>query len=197
MPANSRPYNGLAWFAVAARPRWEKFVSQALAGKGFEAFFPLNKSRRRWSDRIKELDLPLFSGCLFCRMSLEQNRLPILTTPGVRQIRGIGKVPIAVSDDEMEAVRAIVASGLAAQPWPFVRVGDCIRIKGGSLNGVEGLHTATKKHHRLVVSVELLRRLGAVDIDQAWVEPLALFPGWPLFHRPQVEKKPGRRKWGC
>lgn len=176
MPAISNPSNGLAWFAVATRPRWEKYVSQALAGKGFEAFLPVYKSRRRWSDRIKELDLPLFAGYLFCRMSLEAKRLPVLTTPGVRQIMGIGKVPIAVPDGEIDAVRAIVASGLAAQPWPFVRVGDRVRLKGGSLNGVEGLLIATKKHHRLVVSVELLRRSVAVDVDQAWVEAVGPLP---------------------
>jgi transcription antitermination factor NusG len=170
MPASSHSSNGLAWFAVATRPRWEKFVSQALAGKGFEAFLPLYTSRRRWSDRIKVLELPLFAGYLFCRMSLEQNRLPVLTTPGVRQIMGIGKAPIPVPESEIDAVRAIAASGLAAQPWPFVRAGDRVRIKGGSLDGVEGLLIATKKHHRLVVSVELLRRSVAVEIDQAWVE---------------------------
>ena len=176
MPASSNPSSGLAWFAVATRPRWEKFVNQALEGKGFEAFLPVYTSRRRWSDRIKVLELPLFAGYLFCRMSLEARRLPVLTTPGVRQIMGIGKTPIPVPEGEIDAVRAIVASGLAAQPWPFVRAGDRVRINGGALDGVEGLLIATKKHHRLVVSVELLRRSVAVEIDQAWVEAVGPLP---------------------
>ena len=163
-------YKGLSWFAVHTRPRWEKFVGMSLEGKGFEAFLPAYTCRRRWSDRIKELELPLFPGYLFCRMSIAERRLPVLTTPGVRHIVGIGGAPVPVPDDEIDAVRAIVASGLAAQPWPFIRVGDRVRLQGGSLDGVEGILVATKKHHRLVVSVELLSRSVAVEVDQAWVE---------------------------
>ena len=155
---------------MQTRPHWEKFVMQAIEGKGFEAFLPAYTSRRRWSDRVKELELPLFPGYLFCRMSLEERRLPVLTTPGVHKFVGIGGTPTAVPEGEIDAVRAIVASGLAAQPWPFVHVGDRVRIRGGSLNGVEGILTATKTHHRLVVSVEMLRRSVAVEVDRAWVE---------------------------
>ena len=150
---------------------------QALEGKGFETFLPAYKSRRRWSDRIKELELPLFAGYLFCRMSLEERRLPVLTTPGVRQIVGTAGTPTAVPECEIDAVRAIVASGLAARPWPFVEVGDRVRLRGGSLDGVEGILVATKTHHRLVVSVEILRRSVAVEIDQAWVEAVGPLPG--------------------
>jgi transcription antitermination factor NusG len=178
MSANLYSANGLSWFAVSTRPRWEKLVSEALEGKGFEAFLPVCASRRRWSDRIKELEVPLFSGYLFCRMSLQERRLPVLTTPGVRQIVGIGRTPVPVPEGEIDAIRAIVASGLAAQPWPFVKVGDRVRIKCGSLEGVEGILAASKKHHRLVVSVELLQRSVAVDIDQAWVEAVG-----PLLRR--------------
>ena len=112
---------------------------QAIEGKGFEAFLPAYTSRRRWSDRIKELELPLFAGYLFCRMSLEERRLPVLTTPGIRGIAGMGGTPTPVPEGEIDAVRAIVASGLATRPWPFVKVGDRVRLRGGSLDGVEGI----------------------------------------------------------
>ena len=104
---------------MQTRPRWEKYVRQALEGKGFEAFLPSYKSRRRWSDRTKELDLPLFAGYLFCRVSLEERRLPVLTTPGVRQIVGMGGTPTAVPEGEIDAVRAIVTSGLATTTLAF------------------------------------------------------------------------------
>ena len=176
MPAGSDSPDDLAWFAVQTRPRWEKFVKHALEGKGFEAFLPSYKSRRRWSDRIKELDLPLFAGYLFCRVSIKERRLAVLTTPGVRQIVGVGEGPIAVSQSEIDAVRAIVTSGLATRPWPFVAVGDRVRLRGGSLDGVEGILIATKTRHRLVVSVETLRRSVAVEIDEAWVEAVDPVP---------------------
>jgi transcription antitermination factor NusG len=173
MPASPNGSNGLLWFAIQTRPRWEKYVHDALAGKGYELFLPVYTSRRRWSDRIKELELPLFSGYLFCRLNLEARRLPVLTTPGVRQIVGIGKAPVSVPDSEIDAVRAVVASGLAVQPWPFLRLGHRVRIRGGSLDGVEGILLASRKRHRLVVSVELLQRSVAVDVDQASVEAVA------------------------
>jgi transcription antitermination factor NusG len=164
--------NGLPWFAIQTRPRWEKFVHDALLGKGYESFLPVYKSRRRWSDRIKELELPLFSGYLFCRLAIEE-RMPVLTTLGVRQFVGIGRTPVSVPDSEIDAVRAIAASGLAAQPWPFLRVGHRVRLRGGSLDGVEGILVAARKRHRLIVSVELLQRSVAVEVDQAWVEAIA------------------------
>jgi transcription antitermination factor NusG len=94
----------------------------------------------------------------------------VLTTPGVRQIMGIGRTPVPIPDSENDAVRTIIASGLAAQPWPSVRVGQPVRIRAGSLAGVEGVHTASRKHHRLVVTLELLHRSVAVEVDQTWVE---------------------------
>jgi transcription antitermination factor NusG len=177
VPSSSNSSNGFPWFAIQTRPRWEKLVHQALVGKGYEAFLPLYTCRRRWSDRIKELDLPLFSGYLFCRLQLEERRLPVLTTPGVREIVGIAKQPVPIPDVEIEAVRAIVESGLAAQPWPFLRVGHRVRIQGGSLDGVEGILVGAKKRHRLVVSVELLNRSVAVNVDQAWVEAVGTSGG--------------------
>jgi transcription antitermination factor NusG len=109
-------------------------------------------------------------------MSLADRRLPLLTTPGVRKIVGTGGTPTAVPESEIDAVRAIVTSGLATRPWPFVEVGDRVRLRGGSLDGVEGILIATKTHHRLVVSVEILHRSVAVEIDQAWVEAVGSQP---------------------
>jgi transcription antitermination factor NusG len=160
------------WYAIHTRPRQEKLVDNALGGKGYETFLPLCKRRRRWSDRIKELEVPLLPGYLFCRLDLGERRLPVLTTPGVREIVGIAGTPVAVSCGEIEAVRAVVASGLAASPWPFLRIGHRVRIHGGALAGVEGILVASKKGHRLVITVELLQRSVAVDVDEAWVESI-------------------------
>ena len=95
---------------------------------------------------------------------------------------GIGRTPVPIPDGEIDAVRAIIASGLAAQPWPFIRVGQRVRIRAGSLAGVEGVYTASRKHHRLVVTVELLHRSVAVEVDQTWVEPSDLLV-WRPAHR--------------
>jgi transcription antitermination factor NusG len=160
--------NGFPWFAVQIRTRREALAAEHLGGKGYEWFLPLYKSRRPWSDRIKELEMPLFPGYLFCRFD-PQHRLPILKTPGVIQIVGCNRAPVPVDDQEIAAIQKLVSSGLPNQPWPFLSAGDKVRIESGPLRGIEGILTNVKGNHRLVLSISLLQRSVAVDIDSAFV----------------------------
>jgi len=166
------PPGQLPWYALRIQSRLASLASTTLRGKGYQEFLPLYRSRRRWSDRTKELELPLFPGYLFCRFDVS-DRLPILTTPGVIGIVGIGKTPAPVDLDEIEAVRAILRSGLAAQPWPSLAVGSKVYIERGPLAGLEGIITNTDKVYRLIVSVSLLQRSVAVEIDREWARPIA------------------------
>lgn len=166
-------WNGPHWYALQTRAQHEKIVAQTLADKGYEEFLPLYRSRRRWSDRIKELELPLFPGYVFCRFDLEQ-RLPILVTPGIHHIVGIGKTPWPVEDAEIATIQSLVRTGLPTEPWQFLQVGQQVRIDSGPLEGLKGLLLAVRKPYRLVVSVTLLQHSVAVEIDSAWVTPLAL-----------------------
>lgn len=161
------------WFALQVKPLREKFVGSVLAGKGFTEFVPLYSDRRRWSDRIKEVELPLFPGYLFCRLDFN-NRLPVLVTPFVTGIVGAGRTPIPVQDSEVEAIRTIVTSGQDALPWNFLPTGCLARIEEGPLQGLEGVLIEVKKRHRLVVSVTLLQRSVAVEVDRRWVTPVRL-----------------------
>lgn len=157
--------NTHSWFALTAKARHEKAVAENLRSKGLESFVPLYRVRRQWTDRVKPVDLPLFPGYVFCRFSYT-SRLPVLSTPGVTSVVGISNVPTPVSDGEIERIQAIQASGLPAQPWPYVRVGQKARIERGSLAGLEGVLIREKDSLRVVVSVELLRRAVAVEIDR-------------------------------
>ena len=159
------------WFALQVRTRHEALVAAHLSARGFELFLPLYKTQRKWSDRMKEVSLPLFPGYVFCRLDVS-NRLPVLSAPGVNSIVGIGKTPIALDESEIAAVHAIVKSGLPTEPWPFLKVGQAVRIEQGPLSGVEGILTDFKGHHRLVLSVTLLQRSVAVEVENGWVEPL-------------------------
>jgi transcriptional antiterminator NusG len=170
---SSTPSRVLPWYALQVRPRFEKVAANLLESKGFETFLPLYCSRRRWSDRMKMVELPLFPAYLFSRFNAEA-RLPILTTPGVIGVLGLGKRPVPVDDADIANVQAIVASGLPACPWPFLERGDPIRIVQGPLRGMEGILVRSEKHERLVVSVKLLQRSVAVDIDRDWVRPVRL-----------------------
>jgi transcription antitermination factor NusG len=164
--------NRYPWFALQTRYRSENLVATQLRGKGYEPFLPVCKSRRRWSDRVKELELPLFPGYLFCRFN-PLDRLPILVTPGVLQIVGTGKNPIPVDDAEIAAIQITIQSGVARQPWPFPQVGQRVRVEYGPLHGLEGILLSFKGSHRLVLSVTLLQRSVAVEIDESWARPIS------------------------
>jgi transcription antitermination factor NusG len=160
--------NPYPWFAIQVRTRHEFGVADYLGGKGYEQFLPVYTCRRRWSDRIKEVESPLFPGYLFCRFD-PQDRLPILKTPGVLQIIGNGRSLVPVEESEVQALETLVRSGFPNQPWPFLQAGDRVRIQAGPLKGLEGLLVAFKGNYRLVLSVTLLQRSVAVEIDSAFV----------------------------
>jgi len=162
--------SNLSWFAIRVKSRCEKMVSETLRHKGFEEFLPLYWSRRRWSDRIKIMQLPLFSGYLFCRFSV-QDRVPILSTPGVALIVGQGRTPLPVDADEIEGIRIAVNSGQKIEPWPRLEVGRSVRIEEGSLRGLEGVLLRFKGANHLILGVQLLQRAVAVEVPENWVAP--------------------------
>jgi transcription antitermination factor NusG len=163
----------LSWFAIRTKPRHEKAVAMALSGKGYEHLLPLYTSRRLWSDH-RRTTLPLFSGYVFCRFDIE-DRLPVLVTPGVFAIIGAGRTPIPLDDSEIVALQAVINGGVAAQPWPFIQVGQRVRITRGALEGVEGLLLGCKSGDRLVLSVSLLQRSVAVQVDREYVQAVSIF----------------------
>lgn len=164
------------WFAVQVRTLMEKTAANLMQYKDLECFLPLGKSRRRWSDRMKELEVPLFPGYLFCRFD-PCNRLPILKTPGVIQIVGMGKTPIPVDEDEIAAIQRVEKSGVQAQPWPFLPVGRTAQIGYGPLRGLTGVVVNVKSESKLVLSVTLLQRSVAVEIDRDWLSDPWLHSG--------------------
>jgi transcription antitermination factor NusG len=162
----SRNLSGIRfpWFAIQVRMRHEVGVADHLQGKGYEWFLPLYKARRRWSDRVKEVDSPLFPGYLFCRFN-PNDRLPILKTPGVTQIVGYNHVPVPVDEQEIAAIRRLVSSGVSNFPCAYLEVGGKVRIEAGALRGLEGILIDLKGKRRLVLSITLLQRSVAVEID--------------------------------
>ena len=165
----------MKWFALVVRPQHEKAVAEQLQAKELEQYVPLYRSRRRWSDRVKAIDLPLFPRYVFCRFGFEQ-RLSVLSTPSVLTIVSFGGKPAPVNESELGAVRALVGSGLPVSPWPFLRAGQRVRIVRGAMTGVEGILVREKTSCRVVVNVELLSCGAAVEIDRDFVEPAGPAP---------------------
>ena len=168
------------WYALHVKSRSEKLVAAITQNKGFEEFLPLCKVRRRWSDRVQTVELPLFPGYLFCRIGAE-SRLPILTIPGVLGFAGIGRTPLPIEDREIAAIQTAVASGLVSEPWPFINSGEVVRLEAGPLVGLEGIYLTSRKQHRIVVSVALLQRSIAIEIDRDWVMPVRSASFQPAF----------------
>lgn len=162
----------LQWFALQVRTRWESSTAVLLSGKGYQAFLPTFKARKRWNGKFREINAPLFPGYVFCQFDA-QKRLPILVTPGVLAVVGRGKVPLPVDDGEIAAIQTVVSSGFRAEPWPYLEVGQRIRIESDALSGLEGILVNFKGNQRIVVSVTLLRRSVALEIDRSSVKPVA------------------------
>jgi len=161
--------NQYPWYAVRVKPQRELVTASVLHSKGYEQFAPGYKTLRQWSDRVKEVWFPLFPGYVFCRLDARR-RSPVLSTPGVLYLVGIANTPISIEDHELENVRRLVNSGLRSSGCPFMRAGDRIRIQAGPLTGVEGILVRFKNSCRLIVSVTLLERCVAVELDSRWVD---------------------------
>jgi transcription termination/antitermination protein NusG len=157
--------NDLPWFALYVKPRHEKNVNLILESKGYETFLPTYSHRARYR---KHFELPLFPSYVFCRLELS-TRLPVMTTPGVFSIVGNGPEPEAISEEEVQAVRRLIASGSSPVPWPYVMVGQEVSVESGPLQGVEGVVVDASNEKWLVVSVNLLRRSIAVKLDREFL----------------------------
>lgn len=161
------------WYAVCTRHQHEKTAAKILEYKEFEVFLPVYKARRRWQDRVKEISVPLFPGYLFVKAGCE-GCLPILTTPGVSSIVSCGGQPATIPFSEIESIRRIVQSTLRVEPHPFLQCGDRVRVKYGPIAGVEGILLRKKNVARLVLSVEMLGKSAAVEVDATHVERVSV-----------------------
>lgn len=170
----------MRWYALHVRSRHEKTVHAQLDAKKQDVFLPLYCIKNKWADRWKTVSLPLFPGYVFCRFDAA-SRYSVLSTTGVIDIVRFGSELAPIEDSEMEAVRLIVNSRLAAEPYPHLIQGQTVMMTGGPLNGLVGSLANIRNRVRLVVSVELLCRSVLVEIDRDWVVPYS-HPGQPYRH---------------
>ena len=161
------------WYAVQTRARHEKKVAKQLQEKGATTFLPLVTRTHRWSDRRKVIELPLFPCYAFARLALSvEMRLSALQTPGVLSIVGARGVGAPIPDKEIEDMQTLLAQNATSSLYPFIKVGQRVRIRGGCLDGVEGFLVAEKPDRRLVVSIELIQQSVSVQMDGYEVEPI-------------------------
>jgi transcription antitermination factor NusG len=145
---------------------------------GRESFLPLFRTRRRWSDRMKELELPLFPGYVLCRFAAYEKGA-VLSVPGVRSIVGFGTQLAEIPDAEVESVRSLLHAGIPVRPWPYLEIGNRVRIEAGPLAGVQGVLLKFKNAWQVVVSVEILQRSVMAEVDLTAVFPCGMHPPQP------------------
>lgn len=159
------------WFALRVRAQWEKKVSQILSEKGYRQFLPLYTRRRKSSNRSASILSPLFPGYVFCQTN---PNIPskIVTTPGVIGFVKFGGRPIAVDRLEMKHLQSMIISGEEVRPWALPRMGSRVCLERGPLEGIEGILVREKTGCRVVVSVSILQRAVAVEVELDWLRPL-------------------------
>lgn len=156
----------LSWFAVHTRSRCEKKVSMQLGEKQINSFLPTVKEVRLWSDRRKIIEQPLFPGYVFVRIpSEDKTRVSVLRTNGVVGFVGIQGQGIPIPDHEIENIQTLLSSSVPFEPYPFLRIGQRVRIRGGYLDGIEGILTAKNSDRSVVISVDLIQRSLAVRVS--------------------------------
>jgi transcription antitermination factor NusG len=165
--------SGPAWYPLQTRYQCEKKVDAALRDEGFESFAPTHREARRWSDRTKLVELPLFPGYTFVRMEADPRLLvKVLRLPGLVRFVMSGRELVAVPNEEIETVRALVQSSISYQPGPFPAVGERVRIHGGFLEGVEGILTAQMGRGEIVISVGAIQRSLKIPLGGYRIERL-------------------------
>ena len=170
--------NGLHWYAVWSRSRREKMVATALTNTGVTTFLPLVTETHRWSDRRRSVDVPLFPGYVFVQIpNSAEAHLRVLKTSGVVQFVGNRQGAVPIEDKEIKDVRAVLEQKVSCSPYPFLQLGQRVRIRGGSLDGIEGVLIGHDSVAKLVISIELIQRSLAVSIYNFDVEPVGGYVG--------------------
>ena len=157
------------WFALITRPCHESSVAELLRNKRLDALLPLYTAIRQWSDRKKQIRVPVFPGYVFSRFEYE-HRAAVLRTPGVRSVVAFGGVPAPLPEEEIASLRIMIESDLPLEPWPFLKKGNRVRVTSGPLRGCSGILLRGEKW-RVVVGIDLLQRSVSVEIPRDSIRP--------------------------
>ena len=161
------------WYAVQTRARHERIVAHRLGERGMTTFLPTVTEVHRWSDRKKTVELPLFSCYLFVKlMPSSEARLRVLQVDSVLRFVGIRGLGTPIPEGQIDAIRTLVNEQLSCCSHPFLKTGQRVRIRGGALEGVEGILVSQNGDRTLVISVDAIQRSLAVRVEGYDVEPV-------------------------
>jgi transcription antitermination factor NusG len=163
---------GESWYAVQTRARHERVVVQRFRDKGLTTFLPLVTEVRRWSDRWKSVELPLFNCYVFVKiMATNEDRVRVLRTDSVFDFVGVPRQGTPIPDEQIDALRTIVEERVNWRSYPFLKIGQRVRIRGGALDGIEGILVSRNGERSVVVSVDAIQRSLSVRVEGYKIEP--------------------------
>jgi transcriptional antiterminator NusG len=160
-----------SWYALYTRSRHEKFLAEELRKKNIETFLPLRKISRQWSDRKTTIEEPLFGGYLFVHIPLI-NQSSVLNVKGAVHLIGSKNAPVEVPEKDISAIKAFIENEIRIDPFPYLKIGQLVRVHSGPFKGVEGFIVRKDKRCRLVISFDLIMNSVSIEIDEACVEPI-------------------------
>jgi transcription antitermination factor NusG len=163
------------WFALQTRPRNEKKVDYLLRQKGYECLTPTYRQKRKWSDRTVEIDLPLFPTYVLCRFNSSVLDKAV-STSGVIRIVGFNGKPAEVAVEEIEALQLLMQGSLLREPWRYLPDGTLVLVETGPLTGVQGIIHQDDNYRRLVISITLLQRSVAIQLDESTIVSVVTGP---------------------
>jgi transcription antitermination factor NusG len=166
--------NEVHWYAVRTRSRHEKIATQQLSTRGIETYLPIVIQTHRWSDRKKQVEVPLFSGYTFVRLAYTSNeqRIQVLSTHGIAGFVGVQRTGVPIPDHQIEDIRTLLGNKIAVQEHSFLKVGQRVRIRGGALDGVEGILVSHDAGKKLVISLASIERSLSIRVEGYDVEPV-------------------------
>jgi transcription antitermination factor NusG len=154
------------WYAVHTYPRHEKVVADRIQQQGLTTFLPMLTEVHRWSDRKKVVQLPMFSCYVFVQLvPSNEQRIRVLQTNGVISFVGSQRIGTPIPAEQIEAVQMLLERNVACSSHPFLKAGQRVRIRGGALEGLEGVFVSQNGDHSLIVSLDAIQRSLAVRID--------------------------------
>jgi transcription antitermination factor NusG len=164
----------LRWYAVRTRSRHEKIATQQLQTRGIETYLPVVIQTHRWSDRKKQVEVPLFSGYTFVRLAYASNeqRIQVLQTHGIAGFVGVQRTGVPIPDHQIEDIRTLLGNKVSVEAHSFLKIGQRVRVRGGALDGVEGILVSHDAGKKLVISLESIERSLSIRVEGYDVEPV-------------------------
>jgi transcription antitermination factor NusG len=170
VPANQDRAAEMHWYALYTCARHEKQVARQIEQRHISCFLPVYRSVRRWKDRRKELELALFPSYVFVHIALK-DRLKVLQVASAVRFVSFNGHPAPLPEADMESLMSGLSRGVRAEPHPYLTAGRRVRVRSGPLSGAEGILVRRKDKFRVVLSLDLIMRAVAVEVDEADIEP--------------------------